>query len=464
MNSKRFFLETYGCAANKSDSERLMRILANHEWFSVNTPDEADLVIINSCGVKQPTERKILRRLSELENTKQKPWATVVTGCLPNMSLKAIKKNHPNYGAILDTKSTHLFSSILSRLENGERQIELFAPSRNTALGKLDIFPLSFNPLIGILTINEGCDGNCSFCGTKLARGRALSHSPQALLSQTEMLLKNGCRELWITSQDTGSYRYTVDGMVWELPELLDAICKLPYRFRLRLGMINPDHLLHLQFKRTENRLFDVFANHSQIFSFLHIPVQSGNDRILELMKRRYSVREFKNIISAIKKRFPRMTLSTDVIIGFPSESEEDFQDTVKLIKWFSPPVLNISRFGARPGTVAASMDGQIHERISKERSRLMTKIWQPIAFKENQKWLGWEGQVLIDEKGKQLGKQSINEDKQQNTVIGRNWAYKPIVITKNIPLGSYVTVSIFEARDHYLIGRVSENSNSSRD
>ena len=316
---KKFYIETYGCAANRSDSERILRILQDKDFEQVQNFEEADITIFNTCGVKDPTERKILKSLRQLES--QSESSTIITGCLPNISLQAIKRANPSYGAIVDTKSTHLIGSVIDDILSGKKNIDLFAKSRTEAFNKIDILPLNFNPIIGIITINEGCDGNCSFCGTKLARGKTLSHAPEKLLKQASIMLQNGAKELRITSQDSGAYKYESTEGVWELPELITAICKLPYRFRLRLGMINPDHVLRLEYRRTENTLFDVIEANSQIFQFLHIPVQSGNNRILELMKRRYTVEEFKRIISDIWTRFPQMTLSTDIIAGFPTES-----------------------------------------------------------------------------------------------------------------------------------------------
>ena len=448
---KKFYIETYGCAANRSDSERILRILQDKDFEQVQNFEEADITIFNTCGVKDPTERKILKSLRQLES--QSESSTIITGCLPNISLQAIKRANPSYGAIVDTKSTHLIGSVIDDILSGKKNIDLFAKSRTEAFNKIDILPLNFNPIIGIITINEGCDGNCSFCGTKLARGKTLSHAPEKLLKQASIMLQNGAKELWITSQDSGAYKYESSEGVWELPELITAICKLPYRFRLRLGMINPDHVLRLEYRRTENTLFDVIEANSQIFQFLHIPVQSGNNRILELMKRRYTVEEFKRIVSDIWTRFPQMTLSTDIIAGFPTESEEDFMDTVDLIKWFKPPVMNLSRYGARPRTVAAAMDGQIHERISKERTRMLMKIWEPLAFEANTKWLDWEGQVLFDEPGKR------EDHNGEETIVGRNYAYRPIIIpAANGTLGEYASVKINDYKTHYLLGTRIDN------
>jgi MiaB-like tRNA modifying enzyme len=447
FNKKTYFLETYGCSANQADSDRLIQQLQSKSWLRVENPKNADLSIVNSCGVKDPTEIKVLksiRNISEIDTT-----TLVITGCLPAISYKQIVKEAPNYGAIFDTKSTHLFKNIIKRLNSGETGIDVFS-SKSEAENKIDILPVLNSPVIGILTINEGCDGNCTFCGTKLARGSTVRFAPDSLVSQVEHFLKKGAKIIWLTSQDTGAYSWESPEKYWELPELIDSICSLPYKFRLRIGMINPDHSLRLS-----ERLIHSYQKNPQVFQFLHIPVQSGNDRILKLMKRRYSAQEFEIIIEDFRKNIPDLTISTDIITGFPTETEKEFLDTLNLIKRTNPDILNISRYGARPGTIAAKMDGQVYERVSKERSRMITTVWQNQVSEYNKKWLNWEGNVIIED----FGKRQNNEGK--NTFIARNHSYRPIILPENEfydnPLGKFYKIRITEVNTHYLLGKVKE-------
>jgi MiaB-like tRNA modifying enzyme len=451
FNKKTYFLETYGCSANQADTDRLIQQLQSKSWSRVENPQNAELSIVNSCGVKDPTELKVLKsikNISEIDST-----TLVITGCLPAISYKQIVKKAPNYGAIFDTKSTHLFNNIIKRLNGGKTGINVFS-SKSESENKIDILPVLNSPVIGILTINEGCDGNCTFCGTKLARGSTVPFAPTSLINQVEHFLKKGAKIIWLTSQDTGAYYWESPEKYWELPELIDEICSLPYKFRLRVGMINPDHSLRLS-----ERLILSYQKNPQVFQFLHIPVQSGNDRILKLMKRRYTTQEFEIIIEDFRKNLPDLTISTDVITGFPTETEEEFLDTLNLIKRTNPDILNISRYGARPGTIAAKMDGQVHERVSKERSRMMTTVWQNQVAEYNKKWLNWEGNVIIED----LGKKQNNEG--NNTFIARNHSYRPIIISENEfhenPLGKFYKITITDVNTHYLLGKVKETHES---
>ncbi|MFW9928080.1 MAG: tRNA (N(6)-L-threonylcarbamoyladenosine(37)-C(2))-methylthiotransferase [Candidatus Thorarchaeota archaeon] len=447
FNKKTYFIETYGCTANTADSLRIIRQLTENRWSSVSSPEEAEITILNTCGVKNPTEYKIIKRiksLSKINSTK-----LIITGCLPAISYKKIIKAAPNFGLIFDTKSTHLFTNFIHKLEEGKTGLTYFTPSKESE-NKIEILPVLNSEIIGILAINEGCDGNCSFCGTKIARGNTVPFSPKKLYKQAEYFLKSGAKILWTTSQDTGAYYWHGEDFYWELPELLNFLCQLPYEFRLRLGMINPDHVLRLN-----DRLIDTFKENKELFYFLHIPVQSGSNRILNLMKRRYTVEEFIMIIDHYKQISPNFTLSTDIITGFPTETDEDFQQTLDLIDGICPDVLNISRYGARPGTLAAKMNGQIHERTSKERSRILTLNWQEKVTKHNKKWINWEGNVIIEEEGKRL------TDDGKKTFVGRNDFYRPIIISEDNfienPLGKVYKVRITDSSTHYLIGETLE-------
>ena len=189
--------------------------------------------------------------------------------------------------------------------------------------------------------------------------------------------------------------------------------------------MLNPNHVIEFL-----DELIEIYKS-DKIFKFLHIPVQSGNNEILKAMKRKYTVEQFKEIIDKFKKEIPEITIATDIICGFPGETEEQFYDSLELIKQIKPSVLNISRFWPRPKTKAAEMENQIHSKETKKRSTLMTDIFHNIARMQNERWLGWQGDVLIDEKGK------------DETWIGRNFAYKPVIVEGNYKLGDIVNVKI---------------------
>ena len=241
-------------------------------------------------------------------------------------------------------------------------------------------------------------------------------------------------REIWLTAQDTGAYGFDKD---YNLATLLEEVCKIRREFFVRVGMMNPQNALEIL-----DQLVKAFDN-DKIFKFLHIPVQSGNDGVLKSMSRFYSVNDFKRIVDSFRKIMPDISLSTDIICGFPGESEKAFEDSLKLIKEVEPDVVNISKFFPRPKTVAATKK-QLSSQTVKARSREMSILCKDISRKRNRRWLNWTGRILLDEKGK------------KSSIIGRNFAYKPVVLSGYVAsLGKQVRVRVKKACPTYLVGEL---------
>ena len=291
----------------------------------------------------------------------------------------------------------------------------------------------------------------CAYCIVKKARGHLRSYAKEDILEQVRSAVKERIPEIWLTAQDTGCYGKDIDS---SLPELLKEIIALKGDFKIRLGMINPNHLIKFL-----DELIEIYKS-EKIFKFLHVPVQSGNNEILKAMKRKYTVEEFKEIIDRFKQAIPEITIATDIICGFPGETEKQFYDSLDLIKEIKPSVLNRSRFWPRPGTEAAEMEDQVHGRDTKKRSQLLTDIFKNISRMQNERWLNWQGEVLIDEVGKQAT--SLPEKSfplhgvnaplpKANQWIGRNFAYKPVILHGNYRLGDKVQVRINRITTHDL-------------
>jgi MiaB-like tRNA modifying enzyme len=288
------------------------------------------------------------------------------------------------------------------------------------------------NSLIGIVQISRGCVMNCSYCYEPY-RGRIFSYPPNEIVEEIKIALADGCKEIWITSLDNGCYGFDRET---NLAILLNEICKLNGKFLVRVGMMNPLHI-----KNFLNELIEAYQD-EKIFKFIHIPLQSGSNKILRLMKRGYKASDFVRIVGKFRKKFPLITISTDIIVGFPYESEKDFDATVNLIKKVKPDIVNITKFGARPETEAAKME-QLDRKIVNERSSFLTSIVKEISLENNKRWIGWEGEILVDEKVK------------EGTLVGRNFAYKPIVIKEKNLLGKFVNVKIFDAEQKWLLGKI---------
>jgi MiaB-like tRNA modifying enzyme len=416
---------------NQADTEIILGLLREGGYSIAESEEQADILIINTCGVKEPTERKILKEISELN---QSGKAFIIGGCLPRINFDEIVRAGPNFAAILDTNSLFNVVDVLKQVEEGKRGIISLDEKKDVKLGT----PRKLvNPVIAIIPIGEGCLGDCYYCCVKFARGKLLSYSPENILKEVEKSVQKGCREVWLTSQDTGAYRWNND----KLPDLLQRIVELPLDFKIRVGMMNPKHTTQIL-----PELVDIFQN-SKIYKFLHIPVQSGSNQVLEAMNRGYTREQFTEIIETFKTEILDLTLSTDIIVGFPGETNECFQESVNLIQEIKPDIVNISRFAARPRTQAEKMQNQIPGWIIKERSRKLAKITRKIGEEKNVRWIGWKGEVLIAERGTREG------------WIARNYAYKPILVHKpNQCLGEKIKIEVIAAKPGYLIGKLINN------
>jgi MiaB/RimO family radical SAM methylthiotransferase len=271
------------------------------------------------------------------------------------------------------------------------------------------------------------------------ARGHLRSYGIEEVVERARQDVSLGVRELWVTSQDTACYGKDKGT---NLAELLNALCSIEDDFRIRVGMMTPNTVRDIL-----DKLVEVFHD-EHVFKFVHLPVQSGDDHVLKRMRRFYSVDDFKNIVTAFRVGFPMMTLSTDVICGFPGESEEAFKNTMQLIEEVKPDIVNVSKFFARPRTVAAEMQEDFVPLTEiRRRSNRVAALARKVAFERNQRWIGWTGEMVVDEVGKISG-----------SWVGRNFAYKPIVVKSSCKLlGKTITVKVVRTFPTYLEGEMVE-------
>ncbi|MBU3896934.1 MAG: tRNA (N(6)-L-threonylcarbamoyladenosine(37)-C(2))-methylthiotransferase [Nanoarchaeota archaeon] len=422
------FIETYGCSTNIHESEIIAGLLQKAGYDIVINIDNSDIIIINSCIVKSVTEQKLLFRLEEI--TKNYPGKKIIiAGCAPETIREKLYGVNPHI-SLISTNQIKKIPQSIKKIIDG-KEIELLGGSNDI---KLCLPILRKNPIIGIVPISSGCVGECTYCETRLAKGKLLSYPKNKILEEISNSIGSGCKEIWLTAQDVGAYeldKYDES----HLPDLLDKISNLPGKFSVRVGMINPNNI-----KPILNDLVSAF-NNKKIYKFVHIPIQSGDNDILENMNRGYTIEDFEEIIAAFRDAF-RCTIWTDIIVGYPGETEEQFRNTLELIKRLKPDYVNISRFAKRDNTVASKLQ-QLDTKEMKRRTATLTSLVNNISFKKNMEWLKWNGDILITEPGKKPGQW-----------IGRNFAYKPVVINKSGKLlGKIVKVRIDDATPTTLIG-----------
>ena len=410
------FVETYGCTMNQGEGDMLARRLRSLGHEVVGTPGEAELVVLNTCTVIKETETRMLRRMAELSGQGKR---LMVVGCMASVQPGDIVKNAPQALIIAPRDYSGFDGLVEENFGRGDHLITLIQPSPTTA----------------VLPIAQGCIGACSYCITKQARGTLTSYEPGEIIRTATASVKAGARELLVTAQDTACYGFDRGT---KLSALLSQISGLEGEFMVRVGMMNPDNLA---------RIIDPMVKamtSPKIYQFIHLPVQSGSDAVLEAMNRGYTAQQYVALIERLKTALPSITIATDVITGFPGETEDDHNLTVRLLNEVRPDVVNVTRYSPRPGTPAAKAKNQVVGWVSKERSRELTKLRFSIAKEIHDGMIGTSEEVLITEIGK------------AGSMIGRTSAYRPVVIHGNLPLGSRHNVTITGAEPTYLLGRIS--------
>jgi len=431
----KFYIETFGCTANFGNSQETADALVRLGHVPANI-DCADVVIVNTCAVTARTERKILRRLRALPGDR-----LVISGCLPSAlpdSLRAIpcKKQL----GLLDRGAAGEIAALFSQSGPDPSHPSPSELDCRTSAGTAGIAgigsttgSLRSTPAnrIGIINISEGCSGRCTYCIVRLARGRLASKSAGEVVEQARRLAFQGAFEIELAAQDTASYGADNGS---SLPELLDRLASLPGDFMVRVGMMNPDTLM----PRLEEMIRALQS--PRVFRFLHIPLQSGSNDVLERMGRRYTAQEFIAIIGALRSSLPDITINTDVICGFPGETEEDFRQTMNAVRQVQPDKVNVTRFSPRPGTPAARLY-DMPDRIKKERSREMTALWLEIAARKNCRHMGQVLDALVTECGSGA------------TMKARSSNYTGIVVSGAPDLGKFCRIKIEESNPFYLKG-----------
>ena len=418
----KIFVEAYGCSASFADSEMISGLIVNDGHTLATSPSESDLNLIVTCSVKDTTANKMMYRIKSL---KTKPL--IVAGCLAKAEQNNVEKFVEN-ASLLGPNSLGKTLDVINSTLMGKKQIAL----EDSDLSKVGLPKVRLNSAVGIVEIASGCMSECTFCQTKLAKGDLSSYRLGDIVRQVQTEIKEGCKEVWLTSTDNGCYGFDIGT---DLPTLVNAVSEIPKDFMIRVGMMNPMYM-----SRIKQNLIESYDN-EKVFKFLHIPVQSGSDKVLNDMKRGHTSETFREIVKKTKERFENFTISTDIIVGFPSETEEDFQKTIALLDETKPDVVNLSKYSARPGTDAAELK-QIDAAEIKRRSKVIFNQINKISLKSNEKWIGWKGKVLFDEN-------------TEDGIKGRNYAYKPISIDEEVNIGQSHIVEITKATRKRLIGKI---------
>ena len=406
----KYYVESYGCTMNYGEGRKLSRDMASMGYSEASSAEDADIVILNTCTVVETTEKKMLSRISDLKKMKKE---VIVTGCMAKVQPKRIEIRLPE-SIVLAPSDYHMFAR-----EVAERY-GIAGPAIPVKEGTDAILPIA-----------QGCLGNCTYCITKFARGKLHSYPAESLIEDFDRFVDTGAKEILITAQDTACYGADIHT---DLPSLMKSMLRKEGEYRMRIGMMNPNHL-----KKIVDGLISVMDD-QRVYRFLHIPVQSGSDKILADMRRGYTAEQFMELVDTLRSSIPEISIATDIITGFPGESDEDHEMTKQLIKDLHADTLNITRFSARPGTEAAGME-QLHGRILKERSTELTELKNQVEYDVNKRLVGERFTALATEVGK------------EGTIVRTSY-YRPVVIRDEISLGTFLDVEITDCRSTYLFGK----------
>jgi len=412
----RVLVESYGCTLNHGEAEEFIETILKKGHKIVDDEFQADAYAIFTCGVIKTTEKHMLKRIGQLALDDSK--TLLVCGCLGNISPEAIIKIAPH--AQLFGPSEQLLAS------------KVFSDSHDS-----DCISMGPQSKVGILPIATGCTGNCSYCITKKARGPLKSRTIEEIEQRLEMLVARGCVEIHMCAQDTAIYGLDTGENLEALIKELEGV---DGNFMIRIGMMNPANV--------KKRLNDILRAYEskKVFKFLHLPVQSGSDSVLEAMNRKYTSQDCDGIIMAFRDRFPDMALSTDIIVGFPGETKEDFQASLNLIQKSKPDLINITRFSSRPGTEAHDMKNSVFPGTARERSKKLTELRFKIT--------GQNYKQMIGQKVSGLASECLIE----GTTIVRTKNYKPIVVPEKLELGKWHELVITDIERVYLKGEIRQN------
>ncbi|XP_054291033.1 threonylcarbamoyladenosine tRNA methylthiotransferase-like isoform X2 [Macrosteles quadrilineatus] len=378
------YLKTWGCTHNSSDSEYMAGQLASYGYTLTNDKGKADLWLLNSCTVKNPAEDHFRNEISAGQSA-GKP--VVVAGCVPQGAPRA------EYLKGLSVIGVHQIDRVVEVVEEALKGNSVRLLGLKKAAGKklggasLDLPKVRRNPLIEIIAINTGCLNQCTYCKTKHARGDLGSYPLEEIVERARQCFSEGVKEVWLTSEDTGTYGRDIGT---SLPELLWRLVEvIPEDCMLRVGMTNPPYILeHLEEMAR-------ILSHPRVYAFLHVPVQSGSDSVLGDMKREYCRIDFEKVVDFLRLKVPGITIATDIICGFPTETESDFEETMSLCDKYRFPSLFINQFFPRPGTPAARLPRIPTDQV-KQRTKRLSELFQ--SYEPYSHKLGTRQRILITE------------------------------------------------------------------
>ncbi len=435
QRDKKLFIKTYGCQMNVYDSSRMSEIFAEEGFDITDSAENADMVILNTCHIREKAAEKIYSELGRYKPLKEKkPNLKIgVAGCVAQAEGQEIINRQPLVDLVVGPQAYHQLPKMLEKLDRGERSVELNFEIDDKFLQLRKLETLNLRPS-AFLTVQEGCDKFCSFCVVPYTRGSEVSRSPDDLLEEASTLVDKGVMEITLLGQNVNAYRSHSNGSEWDLAKLICELAKIEDLKRIRFTTSHPNDMT--------DSLINLFATEKKLMPYLHLPIQSGSDRILKAMNRRHSVDFYLKIIDRVRYRRPDIAISGDFIVGFPGETEQDFRETVELSKRVGYAQAYSFKYSARPGTPAAEMEA-VDELTKSDRLLELQSVLADQQKSFQRKMIGKKYMVLIEKIGKENGQ-----------VVGRSPYLQPVFLeASQDTIGKIVPVVIKSYRKNSLEG-----------
>lgn len=436
---KKLFLKTFGCQMNVYDSQRILQLLAQKNYKQVDNPREADLIFLNTCTVREKPAQKVYSILGRLRPLKKKNPNLIigVGGCLAQQEGENLLARFAQVDFVLGTKEINRLLEILTTIEKSRtRLVATELNGRVDPYGGLPLTAESNSSATAFVSIMQGCDNFCSFCIVPFVRGREVSRPSRDILKEIFLLAQSGVKEITLLGQNVNSYGKTSPGDL-DFVGLLKAIQEIPGIERIRFTTSHPRDL--------SISLIECFAQLSKLCEHIHLPLQSGSDRILKLMNRGYTFQEYLEKVEMLRKVCPDISITTDMIVGFPGEKEEDFQASLEALGVIEFDEMFSFKYSDRPGTKAASLSEKVPEEISERRLKELQAYQKKITQQKNQAYEGKIVEVLVEGRSKNCPEESTGRTRT-NRIANFPGIFAP---------GSLVKVKIVQAYAHSLRGEV---------
>ncbi len=452
-NGKKLFIESYGCQMNFSDSEIVASILANEGYNTTQNLEEADLVLVNTCSIRDKAEQTVRKRLDKYNAIKKiNPGMKVgVLGCMAERLKSKFLEEEKIVDMVVGPDAYKDLPNLLKEVDEGRDAINVIL-SKEETYGDIAPVRLNSNGVTAFVSITRGCDNMCTFCVVPFTRGRERSRDPESIMEEINSLWEKGFKEITLLGQNVDSYLWYGGGLKKDYDKasdmqkatavdfagLLDRAAKAFPKMRFRFSTSHPQDM--------HENVFHVIAKHENVCNYIHLPVQSGSTRILKEMNRQHTREEYMALIDSIRAIIPDCSISQDMITGFPTETEEDHKDTLSLMEYVKYDFGYMFAYSERPGTLAArKMEDDVPEEIKKRRLQEVVDLQQKLSLERTQRFIGQTVEVLIEKESKRSSEHWSGRNSQNTMVVfPKEGNYKP---------GDFVNVRIANCTSATLIG-----------